>query len=185
MASSRACASIPQRYSRCRLRYWRPSGPHLTGFSDADCATCKEDRKSMAGHCFNFGSASISWSSKKQTCLATSSIETELLALSEATNEARHLRTILETLGRPAPANLMWESQLSLALVQKDEGSPKAKHFATGLAFVGKIVQDERRGINLVFVATANNQADQQRDSARPRRHSIFNSYQPSEGVRT
>ena len=37
------------------LAYWRASRPYLTGFSDADYATCKDDRKSVAGFCFNYG----------------------------------------------------------------------------------------------------------------------------------
>ncbi len=142
------------------LTFWRDSRAHLTGFSDADYATCTDDRKSVAGYCFNYGSAAISWSSKKQTCVATSSTEAELHALSEATKEALHLQAVLETLGRPASATLMCDSQSSLALVKRDDGSPKAKHFATRLAFVRDILQDERRGIQLNFVATADNQAD-------------------------
>ena len=87
------------------LTFWRASRAHLTGFSVADYATCKDDLKS--GYCFNFGSAAISWSSKKQTCVATCSTEAELHALSEAIKETLHLQAILQTLGRPASATLM------------------------------------------------------------------------------
>ena len=142
------------------LSFWRASRAHLIGFSDADYATCKDDRNSVAGYCFNYGSAAISWSSKKQTCVATSSTEAELHALSEATKEAPHPQALLQTLGRPASATLMCDSQSSLALVKRDHGSPKAKHFATRLAFVRDILQNETRAIKLDFVATNDNQAD-------------------------
>ncbi len=48
----------------------------------------------------------------------------------------------------------------SLALVNRDDCSPKAKHFATRLVFVRGILQDERRGVKLDSVATVDNEAD-------------------------
>ncbi len=44
--------------------------------------------------------------------------------------------------------------------MNKDDGSPKAKHFATRLGFVRDVLQTERPGIELDFVTTADNQAD-------------------------
>ena len=70
-----------------------------------------DDLKILAGDWFNYGSATISWSSKRQTCVATASTEAELHALSAATKEALHLQAILETLGRPASATLKRDSQ--------------------------------------------------------------------------
>ncbi len=54
----------------------------------------------------------------------------------------------------------MSESQSFLALVERDDGSPKAKQFATRLAFVRDILQDERPGIKLDFSATSGHQAE-------------------------
>ena len=140
--------------------FWRASRAHLTGFSDYDYATCKDDHKSVAGYCFNYGSAAISYSSKKQTCVATSFTEAELHALNEASKEALHLQAILQTLGRPASATLMCHSQSSLALVKRDNGTPKAKHFATRLAFVRDMLQNTTRAIKLDFVTANDNQED-------------------------
>ena len=114
----------------------------------------------MDGYCFNYGSGAISWSSKKQTCVATSMTEAELHALSEALKETLHLQAILCTLGRRTNATMMCDSQSCLALVKRDDGSSKAKHFATRLAFVRDIMKDETRGIKLDFVATTDNPAD-------------------------
>ncbi len=136
------------------------SGAHVTSFSDADYATNKVDRKSVAGYYFNYGSVAISWSSKKQTCVPTSSTEAELHTPSKATKEALLLQTILETLGRPASATLMFDLQSSLALVRRVKGSSEAKHFATRLTFGRDVLQDETWGIKLGFVHTADSQAD-------------------------
>ena len=41
------------------ITYWRNSETHLTGYSDADYASCKDDRKSVTGYCFSCGSGTI------------------------------------------------------------------------------------------------------------------------------
>ncbi|XP_075478862.1 uncharacterized protein LOC142519719 [Primulina tabacum] len=50
------------------------------GYSDADYAECKIDRKSTNGSCQFLGERLISWASKKQTSIATSTAEAEYLA---------------------------------------------------------------------------------------------------------
>ena len=54
------------------------------GFSDADWAGDKTDRKSMSGYCFKIGSGLVSWRSNKQSCIALSTAEAEYVALSAA-----------------------------------------------------------------------------------------------------
>jgi len=62
---------------------WYPSlSPiHLLGHSDSDFAGCKLDRKSTSGTCHLLGSSLISWHSKKQACVALSTIEAEYIAV--------------------------------------------------------------------------------------------------------
>jgi hypothetical protein len=49
----------------------------LLGFSDADFAGCRVDRKSTSGTCQFLGSSLVSWSSHKQSSVAQSTIEAE------------------------------------------------------------------------------------------------------------
>ena len=49
----------------------------LTAYSDADYAGYKVDRKSTSGTCHFLGECLISWASKKQTSVATSTAEAE------------------------------------------------------------------------------------------------------------
>jgi len=60
---------------------WYPSGasPSLIGYSDADNGGCKIDRKSTSGTCHLLGSLLVSWHSKKQACVALSTIEAEYI----------------------------------------------------------------------------------------------------------
>ncbi|XP_050875001.1 secreted RxLR effector protein 161-like [Lathyrus oleraceus] len=61
---------------------WYPKGSicSLVGFSDADYAGCKTDRKSTNGTCHIFGNSLVSWSCKKQASVALSTTEAEYIA---------------------------------------------------------------------------------------------------------
>ncbi|XP_073133379.1 secreted RxLR effector protein 161-like [Henckelia pumila] len=62
------------------LWYAKHNSFNLVGYSDADYAGCKLDRKSTSGSCQFLGERLISWCSKKQTSIATSTTEAEYLA---------------------------------------------------------------------------------------------------------
>jgi histone deacetylase 1/2 len=52
----------------------------LHGFSDADFARCRLDRKSTSGTCQCLGSSLVSWSSHKQSSIAQSTTEAEYVS---------------------------------------------------------------------------------------------------------
>ena len=54
------------------LMFTRSGSADSIGFSDADWAGDIDDRKSTSGYLFQVGGASISWKSKKQSCVALS-----------------------------------------------------------------------------------------------------------------
>lgn len=58
------------------------------GFSDADWGSDADTRRSNTGYVFQYASGSVSWSCKKQTTVALSTMEAEYMALSAATQEA-------------------------------------------------------------------------------------------------
>ncbi|XP_073137115.1 secreted RxLR effector protein 161-like [Henckelia pumila] len=62
------------------LWYAKDNSFNLIGYSDADYAGCKLDKKITSGSCQFLGDRLISWCSKKQTSMATSTIEAEYLA---------------------------------------------------------------------------------------------------------
>ncbi|GKB26646.1 hypothetical protein Tco_0866047 [Tanacetum coccineum] len=64
------------------LWYTKDSGFELTGFSDADYAGCKNTFKSTSGGAQFLGEKLVSWSSKKQDCMALSTAEAEYVSLS-------------------------------------------------------------------------------------------------------
>ncbi|WVZ97405.1 hypothetical protein U9M48_042945, partial [Paspalum notatum var. saurae] len=62
------------------LWYSADSSLSLLGFSDSDHAGCRIDRKSTSGTCQFLGTSLVSWSSRKQSSVATSTCEAEYVA---------------------------------------------------------------------------------------------------------
>ena len=60
----------------------------LEGYSDADWNTLSNDSKVASGYIFSIGGGAVSWKSKKQTILAQSTMESELIALATTSEEA-------------------------------------------------------------------------------------------------
>jgi len=60
--------------------YPRDSGFELIGYSDADYAGCKIDIKSTTGTCQFLGNKLVSWFSKNQNLVSTSTVEAEYIA---------------------------------------------------------------------------------------------------------
>ncbi|GBE89144.1 hypothetical protein SCP_1501500 [Sparassis crispa] len=71
----------------------------FVGYSDADYANDIRDHKSISGYIFKLGNGTITWSSKKQTTVASSTTEAEYMASAEAAKEAVWLRTLFKEIG--------------------------------------------------------------------------------------
>ena len=69
------------------LLYKKVESASCIGFSDSDWAGDVGDRRSTSGYVFQIGGTSISWRSKKQSCVALSTAEAEYIALSQAAQE--------------------------------------------------------------------------------------------------
>ncbi|XP_058762530.1 secreted RxLR effector protein 161-like [Vicia villosa] len=60
----------------------------LEGYSDADWNTLSDDSKATNGYVFNIAVGAVTWKSKKQTILAKSTMDSEMIALANASEEA-------------------------------------------------------------------------------------------------
>ena len=105
-------------------------GDKCVGYSDANWAGDPSDRKSTSGYIFMFSDGPISWSSKKQKCIALSTAEAEYVALSEAALECLWLRPLEVELGcLPEGPTLMFEdNQSTIAMAKNPQFHGRAKH---------------------------------------------------------
>ncbi|XP_055527530.1 uncharacterized protein LOC129720120 [Wyeomyia smithii] len=81
------------------LRLGGASEEPLVGYSDADWAGDPESRRSTSGAVFFYAGGTISWASRRQSCVTLSSMEAEFVALSEACQETIWLRQLLPDFG--------------------------------------------------------------------------------------
>jgi len=100
------------------------------GWSDSNWAQDRGDRRSTSGFVFDIAGSSISWSSKKQATIATSSVEAEYVASANATKEAIWLHTLLTELDFPPTMATMIhaDNQGCIALANNPVSHSCAKH---------------------------------------------------------
>ena len=92
----------------------------LEGYSDADWNTLSEDSKATSGYIFNIAGGAVSWKSKKQTILAQSTMESEMIALATASEEVGWLRSLLAEIP-------LWERPIPTVLIHSDSTAAIAK----------------------------------------------------------
>ncbi|QHO24819.1 Copia protein [Arachis hypogaea] len=106
------------------------SNLHLTGFADADWATCADTRRSVSGYCFMLGNSLINWKSKKQTTVTKSSAEAEYRSLAVATCEASWLSFLMDFIGLPLQKSitLFCDNQSAIHIANNPIFHERTKH---------------------------------------------------------
>ena len=128
----------------------------IIAYSDSDLGT----QHSTTGWDVHWQKATISFGSKKQISIATSSCHAEIIAASEAAKEAKYYREFAEELGFPQkePTPLMVDNTATIDLAYNPEFHNRTKHIDRRHFFVRELV--EEHVINVQYVNSANNLAD-------------------------
>ena len=92
----------------------------LERYSDGDWNTLSDDSKATSGYIFSIIGGKISWKSKKQTILAQSTMESEMIALAIVSGEADWLRNLL-------PDIPLWEKPIPVVIIHCDSTVTIAK----------------------------------------------------------
>jgi hypothetical protein len=69
------------------LTYLRDSDLSPTAFVDADYRGCRDTRRSTSGYVFLMAGGQVTWSSKRQTTVALSTVEAEYVAMSRCAQQ--------------------------------------------------------------------------------------------------
>jgi hypothetical protein len=135
--------------------------PTLTICSDADFATCKDDRRSVTGYSVHLCGATVSWLSTRQETTAQSTVEAEYMASAEAVKEAIWWRAFLRGMGHRlhrVPTVLYSDNQGSIALTKNPDSHRRTKHIDVRYHLLREHV--ERGTITVQYLSTKDMPAD-------------------------
>jgi hypothetical protein len=140
------------------------------GFADADWGSDKDDRKSMTGYVFIINNGPVSWTSHKQTTVATSTMEAEYMSLSDASREAIARQQLYMDLNIQISTPLLYsDNQAALAIAQNPVHHQRSKHIDIRYHFIRNAVQNDQ--VKIDYVPTANQTADILTKALGPQQH--------------
>ena len=125
------------------------------GFSDSDWAGDVKDRKSTSAYVFMMAGGPVSWCSRKQTAVATSTCEAEYIALSSACKESIWVNRLLKSLdGLSENGKLIFADSASAMKLSKNESiNRRNKHIDVTYHFVRDCVAKSQ--VNLEYIPTS------------------------------
>ncbi|GJS45049.1 zinc finger, CCHC-type containing protein [Tanacetum coccineum] len=134
----------------------------IEGYSDASWINNMEDHSFTSGWVFLLGGGAISWASKKQTCITSSTMESEFVALAAASNESEWLRNLVYEIPLwPKPMStisIRCDSAATLAKAYSQVYNGKSRHLGVRHSMVRELIMNGV--ISVEFVRTQLNLAD-------------------------
>ena len=134
----------------------------LEGYTDASWISKTEDNSSTSGWVFLLGGGAISWASKKQTCITSSTMESEFVALAAAGKEAEWLKNLLLEIplwSKPiAPISIRCDSAATLAKAYSQMYNGKSRHLGVRHSMIRELIMNGV--VSIVFVKSQQNLAD-------------------------
>ena len=138
----------------------RDSIPQLVAYTDSNYANNKQHRRSITGYAFILSGGPISWTSRRQTTTAQSSVEAEYMAMAEAVKEAIWWRRFLGELSQRSrsPTPVLADNTGSIALARNPDHHSRTKHIGVRYHLTREHLQ--RGTISLHHVPSEENTAD-------------------------
>jgi hypothetical protein len=149
-----------------KIHYGPGKGPKCVPvYSDADWASDKTDRKSVSGFVVMFYGGPLSWGSKKQRSVATSSCESEYMAVAMCAKQGQWIAQIFRDLelGKYVSSNnstvqMLGDNQGALALVENPHLHERSKHIDISCHFIRDL--HERGKLDIAYIPTKDMTAD-------------------------
>ena len=140
----------------------RYSGSRLDvhGYSDSDWGTCVDTRKSVSGWVLLMAGAPVSWKSKLQPIVTTSSMEAEYVALYGLVQELVWIRQLLESVGLPRrqAVSVFIDNRSAQALALNPVYHQRSKHIDVKYHWLRQHMADST--FTLQYVSSLANRAD-------------------------
>ena len=133
------------------LWYPKDSGFDLIGYSDSDFAGCKLDRKSTTGGCQLLGGKLVSWTSKKQNSVSTSTAEAEYVAAGSCCAQVLWMRNqLLDYDLQLSKIPIYCDNTSAIPIANKPVLHSKTKHIEIGYHFIRDHVMNGDIELHLV-----------------------------------
>jgi hypothetical protein len=140
---------------------WYPKGStfDLIGYSDADWAGCKIDRKSKSRTCQFLGRSLVSWASKKQNSVALFTAEAEYIATCHCCAQLLWMRQTLRDYGyKLSKVPLLCDNESAICMADNPVEHSRTKHIAIRYHFLRD--HQQRRDVEIAYVITKEQLAD-------------------------
>ncbi|WVZ97676.1 hypothetical protein U9M48_043190 [Paspalum notatum var. saurae] len=141
------------------LWYSLGSSLSLRGFSDADHAGCRIDRKSTSGTCHLLGTSLVFWSSRKQASVSLSTIEAEYIVAASCCSQLLWMKATLSDFGlKFGKIPLLVDSTSAISVAKNPVLHSRTKHIDVRFHFLRD--HYEKGDIDLIHVVSVNQLAD-------------------------
>jgi hypothetical protein len=134
---------------------WYPKGFtfDLIGYSDADWAGCKIDRKSTSGTCQFLGRSLVSWVSKKQNSVPLSTAEAEYIAVGHCCAQLLWMRQTLRDYGyKLSNVPLLCDNESAIRMADNPIEHSRTKHIDIQYHFLRD--HQQNGDIEIAYVST-------------------------------
>jgi hypothetical protein len=155
----------------CIVYKRQPSIINIVGYSDADWGSDENDRISYTGYMFMVHGGPASWTSHKQTTVANSTMESEYMALSDASREAVARGQFFQELNIPSlPIVILSDNVAALDLADgTTTNHRKSKHIDIRYHQVRHFIQEGK--VEVAHIASEYQIADIFTKALGPQRH--------------
>lgn len=125
---------------------------NVTGFSDADWASCSDDRRSVGAYCVYLGDTLVSWSSKKQSVVARSSTKAEYRALANVAAKITWIQSLFKEIRVPCSSTLItWCDNMSAnAVASNPVYHARTKHIEIDDHFIRNKVLNKQLEVRFI-----------------------------------
>lgn len=132
----------------------------LIGYTDADCAGDRDDRKSSSGYFTLVGGNLVTWNCKKQKVVALSNAEAEFRGIAKGVTEILWIRKLLNELNcHQTQASLLYcDNKAAINISENPVQHDRTKHVEIDRHFIQEKLENSI--ISLPFVRSKDQLAD-------------------------